>query len=154
MKLRRRDDMAHLTRMLQRRSPVVHPLSPERTVADAVTVMSEHMVGAVLIVEGDELIGIFSERDLLRRVIARGRAPEKVRLRDVMTPEPVTSTPGESRLVALHKMRLAGCRHLPIRAADDGVIIDMLSLRDLLLDELDEREAEVEDLKRYIQGHS
>ena len=86
-------------------------------------------------------------------MIARGRAPEQVRLREVMTPEPVTSRPGESRLVALHKMQSAGCRHLPI-IADDGVVIDMLSLRDLLFDELDERAAEVEDLKRYIQGAS
>jgi CBS domain-containing protein len=143
--------MANLTRILQRRSPVVHPCDPEETVAVAIALMSDRMVGALPIVENGVLIGIFSERDLLRRVIAPGLQPEKVMLRDVMTPEPVTAMPAESRLVALHKMQSAGCRHLPILAAD-GAVIDMLSLRDLLFAELDERTAEIEDLKRYIQG--
>jgi CBS domain-containing protein len=143
--------MANLTRILQRRSPVVHPCDPEETVAVAIALMSDRMVGALPIVENGVLIGIFSERDLLRRVIAPALQPEKVMLRDVMTPEPVTAMPAESRLVALHKMQSAGCRHLPIVAAD-GAVIDMMSLRDLLFAELDERTAEIEDLKRYIQG--
>ena len=144
--------MGNLARMLQRRSPVVHPCAPDESVAVAVTLMSEQMVGVVPIIEAGQLIGVFSERDLLRRVIAPGLALEKIQLRDVMTQDPVTSTPGESRLVALHKMQVAGCRHLPIVAAADGTVIDMLSLRDLLFDEIDERKGEIEDLRRYIQG--
>jgi CBS domain-containing protein len=144
--------MSNLTRILQRRSPVVHPCEPDESVAVAVTLMAEKMVGVVPVVERGTLVGIFSERDLLRRVISRALAPEKVLLRDVMTHDPVTAYPGESRIVALHKMQSVGCRHLPIVALGDGTIIDMLSLRDLLFDELGERTAEIEDLKRYIQG--
>ena len=144
--------MGNLTRILQRRSPVVHPCDPDETVAVAVTLMAEKMVGALPIVERGRLVGIFSERDLLRRVIGRNRSPEKVQLHEVMTPDPVTANPSESRIVALHKMQSAGCRHLPIVAPGDGAVIDMLSLRDLLFDELDERTNEIEALKRYIQG--
>jgi CBS domain-containing protein len=144
--------MGNLTRILQRRSPVVHPCEPDETVAVAVTLMAEQMVGIVPVVDSGRLVGVFSERDLLRRVIARGLALEKVPLGDVMTPDPITAIPGESRLVALHKMQAAGCRHLPIVAAADGTIIDMLSMRDLLFDELEERTAEIQDLKRYIRG--
>ncbi|MEE9278930.1 MAG: CBS domain-containing protein [Myxococcota bacterium] len=142
--------MGLLAQILQRRSPVVHTLDPDQVVADAVSVMASQEVGAVLVVEKDRLVGIFSERDLLRRVCARGRSTEETRLAEVMTPDPVTASPGESRLIAVAKMQRAGCRHLPIVV--DGAIIDMLSMRDLLFGELEEREAEIEALRRYIGG--
>ncbi len=142
--------MGLLGQILQRRSPVVHVLSPDQVVSDALSLMASHEIGAVLVVEGDRLVGIFSERDLLRRVCARGRSTEKTPLREVMTPDPVTASPGESRLVAVAKMQRAGCRHLPILA--DGVIIDMVSMRDLLFVELEERKAEIESLRKYIGG--
>ncbi len=142
--------MGLLGQILQRRSPVVHVLTPDQVVSDALSLMASHEIGAVLVVEGDRLVGIFSERDLLRRVCARGRSTEKTPLREVMTPDPVTASPGESRLVAVAKMQRAGCRHLPILA--DGVIIDMVSMRDLLFVELEERKAEIESLRKYIGG--
>ncbi len=142
--------MGLLGQILQRRSPVVHVLSPDQVVSDALSLMASHEIGAVLVVEGDRLVGVFSERDLLRRVCARGRSTEKTPLREVMTPDPVTASPGESRLVAVAKMQRAGCRHLPILA--DGVIIDMVSMRDLLFVELEERKAEIESLRKYIGG--
>ena len=142
--------MGLLGQILQRRSPVVHVLSPDQVVSDALSLMASHEIGAVLVVEGDRLVGVFSERDLLRRVCARGRSTEKTPLREVMTPDPVTASPGESRLVAVAKMQRAGCRHLPVLA--DGVIIDMVSMRDLLFVELEERKAEIESLRKYIGG--
>ena len=71
--------MGLLAEILQRRSPVVHTLSPDQVVADAVSVMASKEVGAVVIAEKGQLVGIFSERDLLRRVSARGRSTEKTR---------------------------------------------------------------------------
>ena len=143
--------MGRLAQLLQRRSPVIHAMEPNQTVADAVAVMAEHQVGAVPILEDGELIGIFSERDLLRRVVAPGRSLEKTPLRDVMTSDPVTATTRDPREMAIHKMQTVGCRHLPIVA--DGVIIDMLSMRDLLTVEIEEREAEIDQLKQYIRGN-
>ena len=142
--------MGLLAQILQRRSPVVHRLGPDQVVADAASVMSSRKVGAVLVVEQDRLVGIFSERDLLRRVCAKGRSLDKTPLREVMTPDPVTASPGEGRLTAVAKMQRAGCRHLPVVV--DGAIIDMISMRDLLFVELEEREAEIESLRKYIGG--
>ena len=67
-----------------------------------------------------------------------------------MTPDPVTASPNEDRLMAIRKMQAVGCRHLPIVA--NGTVIDMLSMRDLLFVEIEERAAEVEQLRHYISG--
>ena len=150
MRIGRYKDIGSLAHILQRRSPVVHTLAPDQVVSDALSVMASHEIGAVLVVEGDRLVGVFSERDLLRRVCARGRSTEKTLLREVMTPDPVTASPAEGRLVAVAKMQRAGCRHLPVIV--DGTIIDMVSMRDLLFVELEEREAEIESLRKYISG--
>ncbi len=143
--------MDRLAEILQKRSPVVHPLAPEATVLEAVAVMAEQGVGAIPVVDHGKLVGIFSERDVLRRVIALGRAPERTPLGTVMTRDPVTASVAESRLAAIVKMQAAGCRHLPIVV--DGLVIDMLSIRDLLFNEIAARDAEIDALKKYIHGN-
>ena len=142
--------MGRLSAILQARSPVLWVFGPEQTVAEAVRTMAEHQVGVVPILDQERLIGIFSERDLLRRVVARGRSLEKTLLSEVMTPDPVTAAPSDSRPTAIHKMHSVGCRHLPVVA--EGVLIDMLSMRDLLSDEIQERTAEVQELRQYVSG--
>jgi CBS domain-containing protein len=143
--------MDRLAELLQKRSPVVHPLPPEATVLEAVAVMAERGVGAIPVVDQGKLVGIFSERDVLRRVIALGRGPERTALGEVMTRDPVTASAGESRFAAIVKMQAAGCRHLPIVV--DGLVIDMLSIRDLLFHEIAARDAEIDALKKYIHGN-
>lgn len=142
--------MAHLADILQRRSPVVNVFTPEQSVAEAVRAMSSRRVGAVLIAEQGRLVGIFSERDLLRRVVAKGRALENTSLREVMTADPITATPSDTRRSAIVKMQALGCRHLPLLV--EGQVVDTVSIRDLLFDEIKERDSEIEELKRYIQG--
>ena len=142
--------MARLAEILRRRSPVLNTLSPDQTVGEAARVMADRHVGAVLLVDAGRLIGIFSERDLLHRVVVRGASLEHTQLRTVMTGDPITASPGDDRMIAVLKMREAGCRHLPI--VTEGAVIDMVSIRDLLFDEIEERKTEIEDLKRYIHG--
>jgi CBS domain-containing protein len=142
--------MGRLVTILRRRSPVVHVVGPDQTVAEAVATMAQHQVGALPIVDGQRLIGIFTERDLLRRVIAKGASIDKTRVGEVMTPDPITSTPDEYRLSAIEKMQSMGCRHLPIVVADE--LLDMLSMRDLLFVELAERNREIQELRGYIHG--
>jgi CBS domain-containing protein len=142
--------MRRLAEILERRSPVLNVLSPDQTVAEAVRVMTDRHVGAVLLVEAGALVGIFSERDLLRRVIVQGASPTDTRLRTVMTRDPITASPDEERMLAVLKMRESGCRHLPI--VKEGAVVDMVSIRDLLFEEIDDRQAEIADLRRYIQG--
>src|SRR5271157_3394182 len=87
--------MTRLTEILKRRSPVVNTLSPDQTVAEAARVMADRHVGAVLLVEGGRLVGIFSERDLLQRVVVQGASPERTPLRTAMTRDPITAGPGD-----------------------------------------------------------
>ncbi len=142
--------MASLSEILQKRAPVLNSLDPDATVADAVRAMVERQVGAVLVIQAGRLHGIFSERDVVHRVVARGLSVEKTPLREVMTPRPATAAPGDDRTTAILKMQAAGCRHLPI--ASGGDVVDMVSMRDLLFAELDEREFEIRELRRYVQG--
>jgi CBS domain-containing protein len=142
--------MARLTEILRRRPPVVNVVSPDQTVGEAARLMADREVGAVLLVEAGSVVGIFSERDLLRRVVAKGASLADTPLRTVMTPDPIAASPDDDRLAAVLKMRKVGCRHLPILR--DGTLVDTISIRDLVFDEIAERTREVEDLKRYIQG--
>ncbi len=142
--------MGRLVSILQCRSPVVHLLAPDQSVAQAVALMAQHRVGVVPILEGDRLVGIFSERDLLHRVVAKERSLEKTTLREVMTPDPITAAPDEDRQSAIQKMSAAGCRHLPIVV--NGCVVDMLSMRDLLFVEIEERDQEIKALRGYIHG--
>lgn len=142
--------MAHLAELLRKRSPVVNVLSPDQTVGEATRLMAAREVGCVLLVEAGGIVGIFSERDLLRRVLAKGESPESTPLRSVMTRDPITASPDEDRMAAVLKMRKIGCRHLPIVL--EGTVIDTISIRDLVFDEIDHQTSEIEDLKRYIQG--
>jgi CBS domain-containing protein len=144
--------MPKLSTILASRAPVVNLLGPEDSVATAVRVMADARVGCVLVVEGAQLVGIFSERDVLRRVLAAERRPENTRLRDVMTCDPITATPDDNRTTAILKMHALGCRHLPIVA--DGRIVDTVSIRDLLYDEITDRENEISELRRYIHGEA
>ncbi len=141
--------MPLLREILARRRPVVHALPPEAAVAEAVGIMSQHEVGAVLIVSDERLAGIFSERDLLRRVVVPGRSLETP-LGEVMTPDPVVIHPEDDRTTAIRKMQSLGCRHLPV--VDEGRLLDTISIRDLVFDEIQDRDYEIEELNRYIRG--
>jgi CBS domain-containing protein len=142
--------MGLIAELLSKRSPVLHIVSPDQTVADAVALMAARRVGAVPVVLAGRLVGIFSERDVVRRVVAVGRPVDKTRVGDVMTADPVTASPSDERALAMLKMDTVGCRHLPV--VQHGAVVDMLSIRDLLFDELEERAEAVESLRRYIGG--
>ena len=142
--------MGLIAELLAKRSPVVHIVSPDQTVLDAVALMAARRIGAVPVVDRGQLVGIFSERDVIRRVVALGRPVEKTRIAEVMTPDPVTAAPSDERALAVLKMENVGCRHLPV--VQYGAVVDMLSIRDLLFGELEERAEAVESLRRYIGG--
>ena len=138
--------MHTLQHVLRTRSLVV--AHPDETVLDVARRMTDQRVGAVVVLEGDALVGIFSDRDLMTRVIVPGHDPARTRVSSVMTPDVVTASITAPTRECESKMRRAGCRHLPVLA--DGRVIAMLSMRDLLLDELEEQGAEIRELRAYI----
>lgn len=138
--------MHRLRHVIQRQQLISAP--PTATVYDAAVEMSRAHVGAIPIVDDDRLVGIFSERDLMTRVIVRGRDPRTTRVSEVMTHEVVTATTEEHVDFCLEKMRKAGCRHLPVEIG--GRVIAMISMRDLLRDELREQDEEIRNLRAYL----
>ena len=88
-------------------------VAPQQTVAEAVALMRKHRVGCLLVCQGEQLVGIFTERDLLRRVLGSGR-PLTAPVSSCMTPDPITVNPKESISAALRRMEEGGYRHLPV----------------------------------------
>lgn len=105
-------------------------VSPGITVKEACSVLSEHDVGAVAVVEGGRLVGILSERDVIRRCIASDRMTAETRVSEVMTPDPVTVRPTASLADAQTRMLEGRFRHLPVVDSADTPI-GMLSMRDI-----------------------
>ncbi len=127
------------------------PLLASRTtsVLEAANQMKAQGKGALLVVEGTKLIGIFTERDALFRVIAAGRDPATTILADVMTPQPQTIHPDEPFLHAMRIMHHGGFRHLPV--AEHGRPLGMVSARDALDDDLYELSVNLEQREHMLE---
>jgi CBS domain-containing protein len=121
--------------------------SPRTSVQKAVEMMARCQVGAVMVVEDEHLVGIFSERDAVFRVVARGLEPRRTRLAEVMTPSPVTVAPDRSFGHAMAVMHEHGCRHLPV--VEDGRPIGIVSARNALDPELEEFVCEQRRRRRF-----
>ncbi|HEV3510661.1 MAG TPA: CBS domain-containing protein [Candidatus Sulfotelmatobacter sp.] len=120
------------------------------TVLETVRAMVERNIGAVPVVHNGALVGIFSERDLMRRVVAEGRDPRGTCLAEVMTDDPLTVSTNEELANCMALMRRHGFRHLPV--CHEGQLIGMVSLRDILLHDLDEKDDEVRMMRAYIHS--
>jgi CBS domain-containing protein len=132
---RQRDQSAEIIRGSIRELSGLHDqvvaLDRTATVADAVSAMIENRVGAVLILEDQKLLGLFSERDVLTRVVAQGRVPSETPIVDVMTPDPECLSFDHKLVFALNKMTVGGFRHVPI-LNKEGVPIAVVSMRDVV----------------------
>jgi CBS domain-containing protein len=129
--------------VIEPRKLVVAP--PDMNVAEAALLMKRSKVGALLVVEDERLIGIFTERDAVYRVMAQNRDPQRTRLSEVMTPEPKTVAPDESFGYALLLMHENGFRHVPV--VKDGRPVGVVSARHALDPELEEFAVEAERRK-------
>ena len=103
----------------------------EQTVIEAARLMTEFNIGAVPVLRNGELIGIFSERDLMRRVVAGGRSPAMTKVFEVMTSKPQTISADDDIDECMQMMREAGFRHLPVM--EDGKLRGLISLRDIMM---------------------
>lgn len=124
-------------------------LSPGDTVSLAVEIMAERKIGAILVATEGKLAGIFTERDLLHRVVKPKRDPDATPLADVMTSNPDCIAPNDLALTALQKMSERGFRHLPV-VTERGEIIGIVSIRDLYGAVLSELEEDVRQRDQLI----
>jgi CBS domain-containing protein len=119
------------------------------SVSDAAMLMRNARVGAVMVVKAGRLVGIFTERDALYRVLAIGIDPHKTKLGDVMTASPTAISPSRPFGHALHIMYERGFRHVPV--VDQGVPVGMVSARDALGPELKQFEQELEERQHIAE---
>ena len=123
--------------------------SPQVTVSEAARLMSARRVGAIMVVENQRLVGIFTERDALFRVLAQGRDPQTTALSEVMTAAPQTIDPGRSFGYALLMMHEHGFRHVPV--VDNGKLVGIVSARNALDPDLEEFVSESQRRRRLLQ---
>ena len=120
----------------------------DQSVYETARYMAEKDIGAVPILENNRLIGIFSERDIIKRVIVAGKDVRTTLVKDVMTTELVIAQSTEEIAQVLEKMQKNRCRHMPVVVGDR--LAGFLSLRDLLSADLEEKDAQVQQLNTYI----
>jgi CBS domain-containing protein len=136
--------------LIERKGSTIHAVSPSITVAEAVAEMNKHRIGCLVVLEAGKITGIFTERDVLRRIVGEGRDPKTTILGDVMTRDVYTidsRTSVEQTMVFFAEKR---CRHLPI--VESGKLLGLISIGDISRWVSDVSRAEAEHLKNYIAG--
>jgi CBS domain-containing protein len=120
----------------------------EDTVREAVQLMTANNVGIVLVLQGERLVGVFSERDVVRRVVDRGLDPDVTPVGDVMTRQIVVGDPDEDYQSAMRKMDQANIRHLLV--VTGAQMLSMLSIRDLIRVDMQDKGEEIRYLREYL----
>lgn len=125
-------------------------IAPHRPVFDALVVLAEYKIGALVVLEGEKLVGIFSERDYAREVILKGRSSKTTQISDVMTAKVLSAKPNDTVEQAMSIMSEKHIRHLPI--VDNDKVIGMLSIGDLVKETITYQQNLIKQLESYIKG--
>jgi CBS domain-containing protein len=129
---------------------VVHTIAPTATVFEALTLMAEKNIGALLVTEGEKIAGIITERDYARKMILVGRTSKETPVRAIMTTEVMYVRPGQTSEECMALMTESRVRHLPV--IDNGKLVGLLSIGDLVKDIISDQRFTIEQLEHYIRG--
>jgi len=136
--------------LLERKGSKVHSIPPTLSVFDAVAEMNRHRIGAIVILEGERLVGMFTERDVLRRVVGAGLDPHRACVAEVMTADVITIGPEATLEETTSIFTEKRCRHLPV--VENGKLLGLISIGDITRWMGDAHRAEAEHLRNYISG--
>jgi CBS domain-containing protein len=143
--------MTKVAQILRSKSDsTVHSIVPTASVFDALKLMAEKNIGALLIMEGETIVGLLSERDYARKVVLLGRSSRETPVRDVMTCQVLYVGPQQTTEECMAVMTEKRLRHLPV--LDDGKLIGLISIGDLVKDIISEQQFVIEQLQYYISG--
>lgn len=131
-----------------RSKPDVYSVSPDDTVYDALTLMAEKNIGAVLVLAGGEIKGIFSERDYARRGILQGHHSRETAVREIMTPDVIFVEPGTTVDGCMALMTDKRIRHLPVM--EEGRLVGVVSIGDIVRAVVEEQQFTIRTLERYV----
>jgi CBS domain-containing protein len=142
--------MTQVKHLIAKKGDRVFAIGPDEPVLAAIRVMSEEGIGALLVMRGDELVGIVSERDYARKVILRNRASSDTPVRDIMSAPVVTVAPDDTTDACMRLCTEKRVRHLPV--VERGRVVGVVSIGDLVKSVIAAQTQEIEHLQRYIAG--
>jgi len=140
--------MSAVRDILARNGPTLISVRPPDTVLRAATLMNDEGIGGVLVMEGDDLAGIFTERDVLRRVVAGGLDPARTTVGEVLTSSVVTCEPQTTIDECAALMTARHIRHLPVREA--GRLVGLVTIGDILAFQVSEQQTTIEQMNNYL----
>ena len=143
--------MKRVAQILRSKSdPTVHTVGPTALMFDALKLMAEKNIGALLVMEGETIVGMLSERDYARKIVLMGKSSKETLVCDVMTRPVLCVGPQQSTEECMALMTEKRLRHLPV--LDDGKLIGLISIGDLVKDIISEQNFVIEQLQCYISG--
>lgn len=142
--------MSKVSEIIEHKGGMVLSVAADETVIAAISLMAQVNIGAVLVQENETISGIFTERDYLQKIALKSRSSQETRVGDVMTTPVVSADPSDSIQQCMETMTTCHCRHLPV--VENGNLLGIVSIGDLVKKMLDEKQSEVEKLSQYITG--
>lgn len=142
--------MLQVKHLLADKGSQIYFVGPDEPVLTAIQMMADRYIGALMVMRGDELVGIVSERDYARKIILKGRASGGTPVRDIMTAAVLTVSPDDAIDACMRTCTESRVRHLPV--VDGGKVVGLVSLGDLVKAILTEQTEQIEQLQRYIAG--
>jgi CBS domain-containing protein len=142
--------MKPVSELLKKHPATVRCVSPGENVFDALRLLADYEVGALLVMDGERLVGVVSERDYTRKIALQGRSSKDTRVEDIMTRDVLTVTPSTRTHECMSLMSQRRIRHLPV--VQGNSVLGMISIRDLMDDIIADHEATIAQLQNYIQS--
>lgn len=133
-----------------KKSDAIITIAPDQTIYAALLLLAEHKIGAVLVMQDQQLVGIFSERDYAREVVLHNRSSKETAIAEVMTTRLITAHPHDLIDQCMHLMSENRIRHLPI--VENGTLVGLLSLGDLVKETIRYQQELIQALEGYIKG--
>ena len=142
--------MKTVAELLRLKPARVVKVRPEQSVLEAIKILAEQDVGAAIVMTGEHLAGIFSERDYTRKIVLKGRSSDATRVEEIMTANVIVVSPRTRARECMQLMTEKNIRHLPV--VDEGRVVGMVSIRDIVGDIIADQDFTIEQLEHYISG--
>ena len=142
--------MKTVKQLLQDKGSTVYTMYPSASVFDSLQIMSDQNIGALVVIDGDAVVGLLSERDYTRKGILKGRAAKDTPVRDIMTSPVICVSPEQSIDACIAIMTEKRVRHLPV--LEDGQLVGIISVGDALKTTIEDQQFTIEQLEHYISG--